>query len=206
MIRILTSADRLACGDLFDQMFRARAAVFHGRLGWSVNVHQGMEYDRYDEEENPVYVVSTDGHGSHLGSLRLLPTTGETMLRNEFAGFFSEPVDVISSAVWECTRFCVHCPTPENARGAGQRVSSELMIGLCDLALSSGIKHIVGLYEAHMTRVYRRIGWPPETLARARPEIGKLIVGIWDASEAALLAMRRSIGTGLTAELTKQAA
>jgi N-acyl-L-homoserine lactone synthetase len=205
MIKILTNADKPAYGALLDQMFRARAAVFHGRLGWSVNVRQGMEYDRYDEEEDPVYVVSTDERGSHLGSLRLLPTTGATMLRNEFAGFFSEPVDVISPTAWECTRFCVHCPTSENP-GAGQRVSSELLIGLCDLALSSGIEHIVGLYEAHMTRVYRRIGWSPETLAHARPEIGKLIVGIWDASEAALLVMRQSIGPGLTAGLTKQAA
>jgi N-acyl-L-homoserine lactone synthetase len=206
MIKILTNADKPAFGELFDQMFRARAAVFHDRLGWNVNVRQGMEYDRYDEEEDPAYVVSMDEQGSHLGSLRLLPTTGETMLRNEFAGFFSEPVDVMSPTAWECTRFCVHSTTAENANGAGQRVSSELLIGLCDLALSSGIVHIVGLYETHMTRVYRRIGWSPEALAHARPELGKLIVGIWDASEAALLAMRQAIGPGLSAGLTKQAA
>jgi acyl homoserine lactone synthase len=128
------------------------------------------------------------------------------MLRNEFAGFFSEPVDVMSPAAWECTRFCVHSATAKNANGAGQRVSSELLIGLCDLALSSGIEHIVGLYEAHMTRVYRRIGWSPVRLAVSRPESGKLAVGIWEVSQAAIGAMQARADELAGRGFTKQAA
>jgi hypothetical protein len=30
--------------------------------------------------------------------------------------------------------------------------------------------------------VYRRIGWRPTPLARSRPEIGKLYVGLWDVT------------------------
>jgi acyl homoserine lactone synthase len=201
MIRILTNADKTAFPDIFESMFRARAAIFRDRLQWDVRVHEGMEFDRYDESEDPVYVVALDSQAMPVGSLRLLPTTGDTMLRNEFAAFFTEPVDVVSPTAWECTRFCVH-PTPDG-HGNLRRVSSELLIGLCELALTSGIEHIVGLYDHAMTRIYRRIGWSPAPLATSRPEVGKLVVGLWNVSEAALHAMRQAIGLHSTAGPTK---
>lgn len=192
MISILTNADRDTRFDAFDAMFRARAAVFHDRLGWAVTVKDGWETDRYDRHEDPVYVVTADAGHRLTGSLRVLPTTGETMLRNEFASFFDEPVDVESSTVWECTRFCVHPCTGPDARH-GKRVSTELLIGLCRLCLSSGVEQVIGLYDQAMTRVYDRIGWSPVPLARSRPEIGKLVVGIWDVSAEALEVMARRV-------------
>lgn len=192
MIDILTNADRDARPDAFDAMFRARAAVFHDRLGWAVTVHDGWEKDRYDRHEDPVYVVTTDAEHRLTGSLRVLPTTGETMLRNEFAEFFDEPVDVESPTVWECTRFCVHPRNGPDAR-EGKRVSTELLIGLCRLCLSSGVEQVVGFYDHGMTRVYDRIGWSPVPLARSRPEIGKLDIGIWDVSAEVLEVMARRV-------------
>lgn len=187
MIEVLTSADKNTRPLIFDEMFRARAAVFNDRLGWAVRVEKGREIDRYDEEAHPIYVVSMGRAGRLNGSLRLLPTTGETMLCNEFASFFDEPVNVCRPTVWECTRFCVH---PMDVAGdIGRRTSSELLMGLCQLALSSGIEQIVGLYENTMSRVYRRIGWCPAPLATSRPQVGRLVVGIWDVSHAALDAM-----------------
>jgi N-acyl-L-homoserine lactone synthetase len=185
MIKILTGRDNVECRDLFDQMFRGRALIFHDRLRWNVTVREGMEIDRYDEEADPIYIVSVDDTGQLTGSLRLLPTTDDTMLRNEFATFFSEPVDVASPTAWECTRFCVH-PVAIGKQNAARKASSDLLIGLCELAIKSGIEQIVGLYDARMTGVYRRIGWSPKQIAMSRPEIGKLIVGVWDASQEAL--------------------
>ncbi|ANL31955.1 acyl-homoserine-lactone synthase 3 (plasmid) [Rhizobium phaseoli] len=186
MIELLDSAERDLRPEIFDEMFRARAAVFRDRLGWDVRVQNGLEIDRYDEEENPIYLVSLNDAGRLTGSLRLLPTTGETMLGNEFASFFDEPVNICSPIAWECTRFCVHPPRNVGEFGSGQQVSSELLIGLCQLALASGIEHIVGLYDHAMTRVYRRIGWCPIPFATSRPQVGKLVVGIWDVSHEAL--------------------
>jgi N-acyl-L-homoserine lactone synthetase len=188
MIKSLTSGDRASCPEIFDEMFRARAAVFSDRLRWNVDVRNGREIDRYDEED-PVYLVSLDNDGRTTGSLRLLPTTGETMLGNEFSSFFDEPVDIRSPTAWECTRFCVHPHLASDERERGRRVSSDLLIGLCELALSSGIEHIVGLYDQAMTRVYRRIGWSPTPFATSRPQAGRLAVGIWDVSRDALNAM-----------------
>jgi len=206
MIKILTNSDRDRCTDLFDEMYRARAAVFNDRLGWNVRVRDGREIDRYDTGENPVYLLSLDENGRSTGSLRLLPTTGETMLCNEFFGFFDEPVNIRSPTAWECTRFCIHPSIRPEERNGGRRISSDLLIGLCELALSCGIAHIIGLYETHMTRVYRRIGWSPQPLAVARPEIGKLVVGVWEVSRDAVAAMHARAGELANSSFTRQAA
>ncbi|OWV81792.1 acyl-homoserine-lactone synthase [Rhizobium sp. R634] len=182
MLRILTremfETDRPA----FDDMFRARAAVFRDRLGWQVDVRDEWERDRYDETEDPVYIVTQGPSGTLTGSLRLLPTTGATMLKSEFRQFFDEPIDVDSPTTWECTRFCVHPLAGQIDQNSSRTVATELLSGLCDLALDTGIESIVGVYDAAMTGVYRRIGWRPTPLARSRPEIGNLFVGLWDVT------------------------
>ena len=182
MLRILTrdmfETDRRA----FDEMFRARAAVFRDRLGWQVDVRDEWERDRYDETEDPVYLVTQWPSGALTGSLRLLPTTGATMLKSEFLQFFDEPFDVDSPTTWECTRFCVHPLAGLADQNSSRTVATELLSGLCDLALDTGIESIVGVYDAAMIGVYRRIGWRPTPLARSRPEIGNLYVGLWEVT------------------------
>jgi N-acyl-L-homoserine lactone synthetase len=188
MARILSSTDKTACRRIFEEIFQARAEVFCDRLGWDVDVHDGMEFDRYDDSEDVIYVITEDSSGFLTGSLRLLPTMGENMLRNEFSRFFSEPVDIQSPTVWECTRFCIH---PRARRGQVTRqVSSELLIALCELCLEIGVERIVGLYFEHMTRIYQRIGWVPEPFAISRPEIGNIVLGIWDVSHEVVEFMR----------------
>jgi N-acyl-L-homoserine lactone synthetase len=180
MLRILTKdmldTDRRA----FDEMFRARTAVFRDRLGWRVDVRNQWERDRYDKAEDPVYLVTQRPSGTLTGSLRLLPTTGGTMLKSEFRHFFNQPIDVDSPTTWECTRFCVH-PFAGHMEQS-RTVATELLSGLCDLALETGIESIVGVYDGAMVGVYRRIGWSPTPLARSLPEMGKLYVGLWDVT------------------------
>ncbi|MBB4217865.1 N-acyl-L-homoserine lactone synthetase [Rhizobium sp. BK212] len=191
MLRILTKdmldTDRRA----FDEMFRARAAVFRDRLGWQVDVRDQWERDRYDEAEDPVYLVTQRPSGTLTGSLRLLPTTGATMLKSEFRHFFDQPIDVDSPTTWECTRFCVH-PVAGHMEQS-RTVATELLSGLCDLALDTGIESIVGVYDGAMVGVYRRIGWRPTPLARSLPEIGKLYVGLWDVTADNCRALRANL-------------
>ena len=189
MITILTSVDRETYPHLFDQMFRGRARVFHDRLGWDVDVIDGRELDRYDDLD-PVYLVSTDDRDKVLGSLQLLPTTGETMLQNEFKDYFDEPVDIRSPTSWECTRFCIHPHDTVENLAHWRMAASELLIELCSLALNSGIEFIAGVYERPMTRIYKRIGWEPDLLARSKDPTRHLAVGVWEVSEQYLYRMR----------------
>jgi N-acyl-L-homoserine lactone synthetase len=51
MITILTNGDKEHSAELFDQMFKSRALVFHERLRWKVTVKDGWEIDQYDNED-----------------------------------------------------------------------------------------------------------------------------------------------------------
>ena len=196
MIITLSQDDRIEHPALFDQMFQSRAAVFHDRMGWDVVVKDGHEVDRYDEEADPVYLLAVDEHQQVQGSLRLLATTGPTMLRSEFRHFFEDDVDVTAPTIWECTRFCVPPVLGRTEQDVGI-VSAELLIGLCELCLASGIEFVVGVYDTPMTRIYARIGWCPEVLARARSEIGNITAGIWEVAPAVLSTMRQRLAARL---------
>jgi acyl homoserine lactone synthase len=59
--------------------------------------------------------------------------------------------------------------------------------------MSSGVEFVVGVYDASMPRIYRRIGWSPELLARSRPEIGDISVGLWEATPSILATMKQRL-------------
>lgn len=177
-------------------MFRARAAVFYRRLGWNVTVRKGRELDRHDAE-NPLYLVAIDeGNGDIVGSARLLPTTGPTTFGDSFSELFEQPIDLASSTIWECGRFCVH----PAARSSGSlrnatRVSFELNLAICELGLRAGLTQIQAVYDQFMVKVYERAAWQPTMLARST-RLGKLpaYVGVWDVTQRTLAEMRRASG------------
>ena len=107
MILVVERHNAREHADLLNDMFRLRARVFRDRLKWNVEVVDGMERDRYDDED-PVYIISTDDHRKKvLGSLRLLPTTGPTLVADFFEDTLPEAAQLTSPSIWECTRFCV---------------------------------------------------------------------------------------------------
>ncbi|WP_460926998.1 acyl-homoserine-lactone synthase [Shinella zoogloeoides] len=180
MLKILTKRDHAT--SIYQHMLRGRARTFHGRMKWNVEVCDGKESDWYDRNADPIYIASLNEAGRVVGSLRVLPTTGPTMLSREFRSFFQEPLNPESPTIWECTRFCVHPDSPA-AVARARNVSAQLLCGLCDLALESGVYSIIGVYELPMERVYRRIGWAPKRLATSLPRFGSFCCGSWEVSE-----------------------
>src|SRR5512140_1982520 len=69
--------------DLLADMYRLRRRVFKDRLDWAVTVSGDMELDIYDALKPTYLLVMTDG-GDIVGGVRLLPTTGPTMLADTF--------------------------------------------------------------------------------------------------------------------------
>lgn len=156
---------------LRDGMFRHRAAQFGARLGWEVTVDaDGNERDTYDAL-NPLYVLWERPDGSHGGSLRLLPTTGETMLNDHFS-HLADGVRIVSPLIWECTRFCL-------APGAAANVSSALMLGVLEVGLGASLNHIAGVFDARMVRVYARVGWGPTVLGTEGTGREAISAGLW---------------------------
>lgn len=195
MITLIDGANRNSYTQTLDAMYRGRAAMFGDRLGWDVIVRDGREIDVYDDE-NPLYLVHRGANpGEVYGSLRLMPTTGRTLLTDVFADKFNEPVNVRSPLIWEGTRFCVHDENgPRTATGM-HRTTVELFLAMCEVGLRAGLSQIIAIYDPRLVRIYKRIGWSPEPLGHSDhfPH-GRIYVGLWDISEQALMAMREKAG------------
>jgi len=175
MLRYLYAEDLTAFPILRDTMFADRAAQFRERLGWQVRVNaQGHERDDYDAM-NPLYVIWQRPDGRHGGSMRFLPTTGRTMVNDHFR-HLTDGVTITHPLIWECTRFCL-------AAGASPQVSARLMLGGLEVGLGFHLTDAVGVFDARMGRVYRRLGWSPTILGTAGEGKGAVSVGLWAYSE-----------------------
>ena len=133
---------------LLEQMFRLRARVFYDRLRWDVQVVDGMEKDEYDDE-GPVYLVYTDQEARTVkGSLRLLPTTGPTVLADFFSDTRPQLLPISAPTIWECTRFCLDNRLLNRIdRNDVIFTSSVMIIALGQLAIRSGIESIIANFD-----------------------------------------------------------
>lgn len=192
MIRFIYADQLNAYPRLRDSMFRDRAEQFSVRLQWDVTVDEnGFERDEYDAL-NPLYVIYELPDGTHGGSMRVLPTTGSTMINDHFL-HLTDGVAIQSPFIWECTRFCL---SPK----ADSRVAGALMLAGAEFGLSSGLSHSVGVFDARMTLVYRRLGWIPEILGQEGEGRSAVAVGLW--SMDADLRERLSARVGISREIS----
>lgn len=170
--------------NLLKQMFQLRARVFCDRLGWDVRVAGGEERDRYDDE-SPIYLIYTDDEKREVkGSLRLLPTTGPTLLADLFSDTLPDAVHLSAPAIWECTRVCLD----DRIVDKGQRLfaSAVLIAALGDVAIRAGIESIIANFDATMLRLYRRIGCEVEVLGSTSRYGRPIYLGSFPVSEPIL--------------------
>lgn len=178
MLRYIYAEDMGGFPTLNRSMFEDRADQFKTRLGWAVNVDtNGQERDDYDAM-NPLYVIWQRSNGCHGGSMRVMPTTGSTMVNDHFAHVAG--LEIISPFIWESTRFCL---SRELSRENAARASAALMLGGCEIGLRFGLQHAIGVFDARMIRIYRMLGWSPEVLGESGEGRNKVYVGLWDFSE-----------------------
>jgi N-acyl-L-homoserine lactone synthetase len=177
--------------DLMDQMFRLRARIFRDRLGWDVQVADGRERDRFDNE-GPVYLIYADDESLKVkGSLRLLPTTGPTVLADIFSDTLPDAVHLSAPTIWECTRFCLEGDM--SSRGHREELliaSAALIAALGDVAIRAGIEAIVGNFDSTMLRLYRRIGCEVEVLGSTQRYGRPVYLGLFPVSEPILRKVR----------------
>ncbi|WP_050421220.1 acyl-homoserine-lactone synthase [Bradyrhizobium tropiciagri] len=178
--------------DLLAAMFRLRRRVFKDRLDWTVSVSGEFEMDIYDAL-NPTYLLITTEERDVVASVRLLPTTGPTMLADTFPSLLgSQPVPR-SDQVLESSRFCV-----DTARAAGStesglnRTTFLLFAAMIEGMRAAQADAIVTVTDVRMERILRRAGWPLERIStpqRIGPTMA--LAGLLHNSDTALAAMYR---------------
>jgi len=174
MLRYLYADQLHQFPKLRESMFRDRADQFRTRLDWEVDVDaNGFECDDYDKM-NPLYVIWECPNGSHGGSMRFLPTTGDTMVNDHFK-HLTDDVEIRHPMIWECTRFCL-------SSNAEARVSAALMLGGLEVGLGFSLTDAVGVFDARMERIYRRLGWSPTILGTCGGGKDATSVGLWKFS------------------------
>lgn len=187
MLHFLSGKELLRKRSIRDSMFKDRAELFGERLGWDVNIDQnGHERDAYDAE-NPLYIIWTLENGLHGGSMRILPTVGNTMLNDHFT-HLSENVRIKSPFIWECTRFCV----PH--RVSSRRISAIILHSVCVLGRESNLTYYAGVFDRPMDRVYKRIGWEPDVIGYEQHQKSVTCLGLWPIEAAAERRLENSSG------------
>jgi N-acyl-L-homoserine lactone synthetase len=188
MIVIYEGHQRQSHGELFDEMFRQRAIIFGQTLGWNVSIDgEGREIDEYDREDT-VYLMSLDSAGRLNGAVRFLSTVTDHMMTGPFQDMFPD-YSVRSPVIWEATRFYTYGHHDVQANRVSQS-ACELLLGMCEFCLQSGIAQVVALMQAGVIRVYRRCGLSQKILARHNGEHGQTLLGLWTINRELLASMR----------------
>ena len=194
MIAVIEQYNAHEYSHLMDQMFQMRARVFHDRLRWNVTVVEGRERDKYDND-GPVYLIYTDDRMREVkGSLRLLPTTGPTLLADIFSDTLPAGVHLIAPTIWECTRFCLD--DRSLASGPGYQLlldSTALIAGSFEVAMRAGIETIIGNFDSSMLRLYRQLGCEVEVLGSTLRYGGAIYLGSHRLSESIVNKLRRRL-------------
>ncbi|SFM50052.1 acyl homoserine lactone synthase [Bradyrhizobium sp. Rc3b] len=181
--------------DLLTSMYRLRRRVFKDRLDWSVSVSGDLEIDVYDAL-GPNYLLVVSDENEVLGCVRLLPTTGPTMLADIFANLLGNRAAPRDERILESSRFCVDTERSVDAGRTGfNRATFVLFAAMLEAMREGGAQSIVTVTDARMERILRRAGWPLERLCEPQP-LGQTLAlaGFLHDSEQALEAMYQQAG------------
>ncbi len=175
MIIIVDGLNKHLFQPLLDDMFRLRARVFAGRLGWDVNIKNEMEIDQFDAMD-PGYIIGVDENMNVISCARVLQTTGPHMLSDVFDAILCGEAPVRSASIWESTRFCVDTKRLQDrgSKTAVSRATSELMLGILEYAQESGITDIITVIDPIMDRVLKRSNNAPHGYVGQTVPMGKV--------------------------------
>lgn len=137
-----------------DGMHRLRYLVFRERLHWDIPVADYRERDRYDEC-NPIFMLARKDKVV-VGCCRLLPTTGDYMLKNTFPQLLGGRQAPMAQDIWEISRFAV---TKESRSGFGfSTIPATIIRELVHHALANGIRQYVFVTTTGFERLLMRMG------------------------------------------------
>lgn len=171
MIKFVLGTDLWMHPHLARTMFRHRAEQFSKRLRWNVEVDQeGFERDQYDRL-NPIYILVEDKQGNHAASMRLMPTTGRTMINEHFSRALRNG-PIRDSKTWECTRFCV-------SPNAKPKTSLKLFYCAGRVMQEFDVTSLVAIFDRSMLRRYRMSGVAPQVLGEFEVGDTSVMSGQW---------------------------
>lgn len=174
MLHILQSDTRSVPDAVLRAMFAARKSVFVDLLKWDVPVLAGRyEIDQFDDE-HATYLILAERDGSHLGSMRLLPTMRPHLLDSVYPRL-CEDGPPRAPDLFEITRFCLD----RRLRAAERRaVRDTLVRALVDHALEHGIAAYSAVAELRWAQQILAFGWRCRPLGPPRLIEGAMLAAL----------------------------
>lgn len=190
MIDTILPDDRHEYATPLIQMYHDRKRVFIDQLGWRLKTPGSwLELDDYDNDR-AVYLMARDGaSGAHIGSVRLLPTTGAHMMDGVFPDLCAEGL-LRGPNVWEISRLVA---TVQGRAGTRLlRVHRMLSLALVEFALLNGIDSYVLVAESQRVAALLSVGWRVTPLSLPTAHEGELIEALRIHIDAESLPRMRS--------------
>lgn len=181
--------------DLLSSMYRLRRRVFKDRLAWAVSLSSDLELDVYDTL-SPTYLLLMLNERDVVGCVRLLPTTGPTMVANQFSSLLGGKPVPRSGRILESSRFCVDTKLADEPAGNGlARATFLLFAAMIENLRAVGADCIVTVTDTRIERILRRADWELERIAPPQ-RLGDTmaLAGFLHASDNALASMYRNAG------------
>lgn len=192
MIELIAPQHHREFSEAVLDMHRLRCRVFRERLNWAVEIKDGMEIDEFDSLE-PVYLLSRNG-AQLQGCVRLLPTSGPTMMGKVFSHLLDGRPMVQAPDIWESSRFALDLPPQVERRDRGlAEATFELFAGMIEFGISRRLTEIVTVTDVRIERILQRADWPLTRLGSAHT-IGETlaVAGSLEVSIAALERLRQA--------------
>jgi N-acyl-L-homoserine lactone synthetase len=164
MVNLVTSFNRSKFRAPLEAMHRDRKKIFVDTLKWDVPVVDGQyEIDQFDTDAAIYLVALAPETQRHLGSVRLLPTTGPHLLSEVFP-FLCDKGVPIGDDVWEITRLCTAPAKDIEPRLIRRRLAT----AMCEFGLLYGISRYTCVTHVQYLSNLLAVGWECELLGEPR--------------------------------------
>ncbi|OUJ05197.1 acyl-homoserine-lactone synthase [Acetobacter malorum] len=168
---------------VYEKMLISRKNFFENYPEWGQAFQPCPVEDEYDRRCSPFYIVGLQDSSDAVASVRIMPTTGPTMLREEFSPYFPYCPDIISPDIWELSYLST---TADTTSLAGRNLMLDVLKTVYARAFANGIKQVVGTYPRSKLRLYRRLECLPFPLCEGDINGQEFCVGVWDISPLTL--------------------
>jgi acyl-homoserine lactone synthase len=140
MIFLIDRRNRDAFASQLDEMFRIRHRIYVKERGWSALARTDeREIDQFDDD-NAIYLLGLDESGHVISGLRLLETTGPTLMRNVFPHLVTQGEVPNDPRTLEMTRyFLTTVPRDKELR---RKMSGEIICAMMEYGLARGATNI----------------------------------------------------------------
>ncbi|MBI1981776.1 MAG: autoinducer synthesis protein [Methylocystis sp.] len=165
MIALLPGESRALFPRLTDEMYGLRLSAARARLDRPLGAVNRLTVVDYFDSLDPLYVLALNDAERVVGALRLLPTTGVTMLNDAFAASSPQRPRIESPLIWEASRLTLEAT--ENSQAQEKiidRTIGEFGVALNEIAQAAALTHVVGVFDSGAHRLLSSRGCAGETL------------------------------------------